>query len=100
MDLDVWIDSYARAWETADEELIASLFTKDASYRSVPSASRAGGTTRSARSGAGRPAISVRRGVRMGRPFADGSRVAVEWWTTMIEDGEEAPPCPAVCCCA
>jgi hypothetical protein len=26
--------------------------------------------------------------VRMGRPFADGSRVAVEWWTTMVSEGE------------
>jgi hypothetical protein len=27
--------------------------------------------------------------VRMGRPFVDGRRVVVEWWTTMIDDGEE-----------
>jgi hypothetical protein len=25
----------------------------------------------------------------MGRPFVDGDRVAVEWWTTMIDEGEE-----------
>jgi hypothetical protein len=25
----------------------------------------------------------------MGRPFVDGSRVAVEWWTTMVDDGDE-----------
>jgi hypothetical protein len=34
MDLDDWIDCYARAWETADPELITSLFTDDAGYRS------------------------------------------------------------------
>jgi SnoaL-like domain len=89
MDLDVWIDSYARAWETADEELVASLFSEDASYRSSPFREphrghdeikaywrEAAGNQREAR-------------VRMGRPFVDGSRVAVEWWTTMIDDGEE-----------
>jgi hypothetical protein len=27
--------------------------------------------------------------VRMGRPFVDGSRVAVEWWTTMVSEGEQ-----------
>jgi hypothetical protein len=27
--------------------------------------------------------------VTMGRPFVDGSRVAVEWWTTMVSEGEE-----------
>jgi SnoaL-like domain len=89
MDLDVWIDSYARAWETANEELVASLFTNDASYRSSPFREpyrghddvraywrRAAGNQRETR-------------VRMGRPFVDGSRVAVEWWTTMVEDDEE-----------
>jgi len=25
----------------------------------------------------------------MGRPFVDGDRVAVEWWTTMIDEDEE-----------
>jgi len=25
----------------------------------------------------------------MGRPFVDGNRVAVEWWTTMIDDDLE-----------
>jgi hypothetical protein len=27
--------------------------------------------------------------VKIGRPFADGSRVAVEWWTTMVSEGAE-----------
>lgn len=27
--------------------------------------------------------------VKMGRPFVDGNRVAVEWWTTMVSEGEE-----------
>jgi hypothetical protein len=31
-----WIDSYAKAWETGDDELVGSLFTEDASYRSSP----------------------------------------------------------------
>jgi hypothetical protein len=26
--------------------------------------------------------------VRMGRPFVDGNRVAVEWWTMMVDEGE------------
>ena len=88
IELTEWISSYAEAWETADEDLIASLFTEDASYRSSPFREpfrgheeiraywrRAAGTQRQTR-------------VRMGTPFEDGSRVAVEWWTTMIDDGE------------
>jgi hypothetical protein len=36
VELTEWIRSYAKAWETADEDLIAALFTEDASYRSSP----------------------------------------------------------------
>lgn len=31
-----WLDTYARAWETYDPELIASLWTEDAEYRWHP----------------------------------------------------------------
>jgi len=88
VELSEWIGNYARAWETADEELIASLFTEDAEYRSSPFREphrgpdeiraywrRGAGTQRQTR-------------VVMGRPFVDGNRVVVEWWTTMIDDGE------------
>jgi SnoaL-like domain len=64
-----------------------SLFSEGASYRSSPFREpfsghdeiraywrRGAGTQRETR-------------VRMGRPFVDGARVAVEWWTTMIDDG-------------
>jgi hypothetical protein len=89
VNVDEWVSSYARAWETADENLIVSLFSEDASYRSSPFRDafvghdeiraywrRGAGTQRETR-------------VRMGRPLVDGSRVAVEWWTTMIDGGEE-----------
>jgi SnoaL-like protein len=68
---------------------VLTLFTEDASYRSNPfdephvghegiSAYWDGITTqqRDAR-------------VRMGSPYVDGNRVAVEWWTTMVSEGEE-----------
>ena|SRR6266480_926894 len=89
MGLSEWIERYARAWETADEDLLVSLFTEDAGYRSSPFQEgfhgheeirsywrRAAGSQRETR-------------VVMGRPFVDGARVTVEWWTTMIDDGEE-----------
>ena len=89
MDLDHWIDGYARAWETADEELIASLFSEEASYRSSPFREPFQGHEEIRaywRRGAGNQRETR---VRMGQPFVDGRRVAVEWWTTMIDDGEE-----------
>jgi hypothetical protein len=89
MQLQEWIESYGRAWEAADEELIVSLFSEDAEYRSSP--------FRKAFVGHDEIRAYWRRGaggqretrVRMGRPFVDGDRVAVEWWTTMIDDGEQ-----------
>jgi hypothetical protein len=36
MDLTEWIEGYRRAWETADTDLVLTLFTEDASYRSNP----------------------------------------------------------------
>ena len=34
MSHEAWIERYRRAWETADEEVVADLFTPKASYRS------------------------------------------------------------------
>ena len=31
-----WLRDYGRAWETADADLIVTLFTEDASYRETP----------------------------------------------------------------
>lgn len=35
-DLDSWLSDYARAWETRDAELVATLFTEDATYQETP----------------------------------------------------------------
>lgn len=88
MQLSAWIAGYARAWERADEALLVALFSEDATYRSSPFREphrghdeiraywrQAAGQQRDAR-------------VRMGTPYVDGDRVAVEWWATMLEDGE------------
>src|SRR5436309_11661489 len=89
MDVNVWVDSYARAWETADEDLVASLFTEGASYRSSPFREPFHGHEEIRaywRRGAGNQRETR---VSMGRPTVDGRRVAVEWWTTIVDAGEE-----------
>jgi hypothetical protein len=35
--------------------------------------------------------------VRLGDPVVDGDRVAAEWWTTMVADGD--PVTLAAACC-
>jgi ketosteroid isomerase-like protein len=89
MELAEWVERYGRAWETADEELVLSLFTESAHYRSSPFREPYVGHDEIRaywRRGAGGQANTR---VRMGRPFVDGHRVAVEWWTTMSDDGED-----------
>lgn len=85
-----WARRYGRAWEQADEEQLASLFTEGASYRSSPFREPFLGLAEIRsywRRGAGTQRDVT---VRMGRPFVDGDRVAVEWWTTMV-DPDEGP---------
>ena len=88
MELGAWIEAYGRAWETGDENLMVSLFTEDANYRSSPFREPFRGHDE-IRAYSHRNAGTQRdKRVRMGRPFVDGNRVAVEWWTTMVDGGE------------
>ena len=94
MTVDEWAERYGRAWEDGDEDAIAALFTEDAVYRSAPFREPFSGEAEIRaywRRGAGTQQ-DVR--VRMGRPFVDGARAAVEWWTTLndADDGEITLP--------
>ena len=87
--LDAWVEGYRLAWENGDAEAAAALFTPDATYRSnifeEAHRGRAGVEAywESVTSSQG----DVR--VQMGRPFVDGSRVSVEFWTNMKVQDEE-----------
>ena len=88
MDIAEWVEGYRRSWEERDAGAAAALFTVDSTYRAnifeEPFAGQDGvaeywRTVTVAQS-------EVR--VRMGRPFTDGARVAVEFWTNMKVNGE------------
>jgi uncharacterized protein (TIGR02246 family) len=90
MELRDWIDAYRRAWERNDAELLLTLFTEDASYRSAPFREPMRG--HDAIRGYWARAAGTQRGVevRMGEPLADGAAAAVEWWATLVTpDGAE-----------
>lgn len=79
-----WSESYRVAWETADAELAASLFTEHGIYRNdiyqdEPNEGRAGVSEYWSDVTAAQSDVSV----LMGRPFVDGDRAVVEFWTTM-----------------
>ena len=83
-----WIERYRRAWERADADEIVELFTPDACYRS--SVFREPYLGSEAIRGYWQRAAGTQREVSviMGRPVTAPARVAVEWWTTMIDPDE------------
>lgn len=84
-----WVESYRLAWENRDPAAAASLFSDDATYRSNIFEDPYRG--RDGVEGYWRSVTTSQSDVRveMGQPFADGSRVAVEFWTNMSVDGED-----------
>jgi ketosteroid isomerase-like protein len=89
VDAAAWAESYRVAWETADDDLVVTLFTEDATYRSLifdePNVGHDGVRAYWQRVTSRQSDVSV----RMGRPFVDGDRVTVEWWTQMKVDGDD-----------
>lgn len=88
-DLGRWIASYAAAWEERDPDAVAPLFSDDATYRSVIFNEAHQGRVGVHSYWTSATSYSSEISVRMGTPIADGDRVALEWWTTMIDEGEE-----------
>ena len=85
MTLEQWVDRYRRAWETADADQVVDLFTPDASYRSSVFRDPYIGSD-AIRQYWQRGADGQREvAVHIGRPVITSGRVAVEWWTTMID---------------
>lgn len=87
--IEEWIERYGRAWESGDAEAAAALFTAAGVYRSHVFRDPTVGTDaiRAYWQRATSTQDDVR--VRFGRPVVDANRVAVEWWTTMVEEGDE-----------
>jgi SnoaL-like domain len=87
MRVEEWAERYARAWEDGDDDAAGALFTEDATYASNPFGEPHKG--REAIKAYWRKATGTQSGVTvvMGRPFVEGRRAVVEWWTRMDDDG-------------
>ena len=83
-----WLDGYRRAWEQADTPAVLGLFTSDARYRSHPLRPAHTGHDGVAAYWDQATADQQDVLVRLGDPVVDGDRVAAEWWTTMVADGD------------
>jgi hypothetical protein len=84
-----WVRNYTKAWLKKDAKAIASLFTEDATYHSHPFRPM----THSRKSifdyALGALDVGLVYEVRFGKPIVEGSRAAVEYWTTMKEKVED-----------
>jgi ketosteroid isomerase-like protein len=88
MTVDEWVERYRQAWVDADEEAAASLFTDDGVYQwhlLQPASTGHDGVREYWRNVC---STQSEVDVRMGRPFVDGERVAVEFWTRMKNEGQ------------
>lgn len=81
-----WVAAYGAAWEARDPAAAAVLFTDDASYRSLIYEAPHRGQEGVAEYWRTVTASQSDVRVQMGRPFVDGDRVAVEFWTNMNAD--------------
>ncbi|HSJ70620.1 MAG TPA: nuclear transport factor 2 family protein [Acidimicrobiia bacterium] len=84
-----WIEGYRAAWEARDADAVIELFRPEATYRSnifeEPHRGREG--IRAYWTSVTEAQSDVT--VRMGKPYVDGSRVTVEFWTNMKVSGDD-----------
>lgn len=90
-DLERWLRDYRRAWERADPDAAAALFSEDARFRSAPLRPVHRGPDGIRDYWAGATSDQAETEVRWGGPVIEGSRVAVEWWANLVlMDGMES----------
>jgi hypothetical protein len=84
-----WIRNYTKAWLKKDAKAIAALFTEDATYHSHPFRIPNQGKKSILDYTLGALDVGQVYEVRFGKPVVEGSRAAVEYWTTMKEKVED-----------
>ena len=87
--LDDWVEGYRLAWENRDAKAVVELFSPDATYRSNIFEEAHHGREGIEAYWASVTSSQSDVRVQMGRPFVDGFRVSVEFWTNMKVDGAE-----------
>jgi ketosteroid isomerase-like protein len=87
--VDAWLERYRIAWEEGDADAAAALFTEDAVYRSSPFREPQVGQDGIRAYWEQVTGSQSETRVRIGTPITQGNKTAVEWWTTMRDDGAE-----------
>ena len=82
-----WLAAYRDAWLRRDADAAAALFTDDATYAEQPSHEAFAGPASVRDYWARVTATQSNIEMRYGTPISVGNRTAVEWWTTLVNDG-------------
>ncbi len=82
-----WANVWQSAWEAGDPEAIVALYAEDAFFSSEPyrASFRGRDGVRAYVAGAFAEEDDVR--ARFGQPIFTGKRAAVQWWTSLVEEG-------------
>lgn len=89
VNVEEWVEAYREAWEGRDPEAAAALFAPGSTYRDNIFEEPHRGPEGVSSYWAGVTEAQSDVTVKMGRPFADGKRVAVEFWTNMKVAGDD-----------
>ncbi|HVG55182.1 MAG TPA: nuclear transport factor 2 family protein, partial [Vicinamibacterales bacterium] len=82
-----WLAAYRTAWLQRDADAAAALFTEDATYGEQPYQDAFAGPAAVREYWARVTAAQSNIEMRYGTPITVGNRTAVEWWTTLVNDG-------------
>ena len=82
-----WLAAYRDAWLQRDADAAAVLFTEDATYAEQPYQDAFAGPAAVREYWARVTATQSNIEMRYGTPISVGNRTAVEWWTTLVNDG-------------
>ena len=83
-----WLDRLGRAWSQRDPAAAADLFTVDARYQSNPFRPTLQGRSEIAGYWSSATESQADIEVSFGEPVIDGDRMAVEWWSVVMESGQ------------
>ena len=83
-----WIAAYGRAWVGRDPEAAVALFTEDAVYRSSPFREPSVGSEGIRDYWTRATSTQEELDLRFGDPIVEGSKVVVEWWAIMRDEGD------------
>jgi hypothetical protein len=82
-----WLSAYRDAWLQRDANAASALFTDDGTYAEQPYQEAFVGPASVRDYWARVTATQSNIEMRYGTPISVGNRTAVEWWTTLVNDG-------------